>query len=70
MFCSELGRVRRVRGKYLFRADNVWWRCAQYFGIAFVAGCLETIDVCIWRTFVFRSVVMICLFYVGQGCDE
>ena len=28
-------KVRRVRrGKYLFRADNVWWRCAQYFVIA------------------------------------
>ena len=22
-------------GKYLFRAANVWWRCAQYFVIAF-----------------------------------
>ena len=21
-------------GKYLFRAANVWWRCAQYFVIA------------------------------------
>ena len=21
-------------GKYLFRAANVWWRCAQYFLIA------------------------------------
>ena len=21
-------------GKYLFRADSVWWRCAQYFVIA------------------------------------
>ena len=28
-------RVRRVmRGKYLFRAANVWYRCAQYFVIA------------------------------------
>ena len=31
-------------GKSLFRAANVWWRCAQYF---LVARCLETIDVCI-----------------------
>ena len=22
-------------GKYLFRAANVWWRCAQYFVIAY-----------------------------------
>ena len=39
--------------KYLFRAANVWWRCAQYFVI-----CLEAIDVCIWRMFVFMSVVV------------
>ena len=25
-------RVRRV--KHLFKAANVWWRCAQYFVIA------------------------------------
>ena len=26
--------VLREAGKYLFRAANVWWRCAQYFVIA------------------------------------
>ena len=26
--------VRRVRRGTLFRAVNVWWRCAQYFVIA------------------------------------
>ena len=25
--------VTSEAGKYLFRADNVWWRCAQYFVI-------------------------------------
>ena len=46
-------------GKYIFRAANVWRRCAQYFVIALVARCPETIDVCIWRIFVFMSVVVI-----------
>ena len=32
LFCSELGKAEA--GKYLFRAANVWWRCAQYFVIA------------------------------------
>ena len=35
-------------GKHLFRAANVWWRCA----------CLKTIDVCIWGMFVFMPVVV------------
>ena len=47
-------------GKYLFRAANVWWRCAQYFVIASCGWMhsIETIDVCIWRMFVFMSVVV------------
>ena len=31
-----------------------------------VAKCLETIDVCIWRTFVFMSVVVTVWGYVGM----
>ena len=59
IFCSELGKgATSEAGKYLFRAASVWWRCAQYFVIALVARCLETIDVCIWRMFVFMSVVV------------
>ena len=46
-------------GKSLFRAANVWWRCAKYFVI--VARCLETIDVCIWRMFVFKCLVCLLL---------
>ena len=35
LFVLSWVRVRRVRrGKYLFRAASVWWRCAQYFVIA------------------------------------
>ena len=46
-------------GKSLFRTASVWWRCAQYFVIAYlVARCLETIDVCIWHMVVFMSVVV------------
>ena len=33
LFVLSWARVRRVRGS-LVRADNVWWRCAQYFVIA------------------------------------
>ena len=32
LFVLSWARVRRV--EYLVRADNVWWRCAQYFVIA------------------------------------
>ena len=32
---SELGKgATSDAWKYLFRAANVWWRCAQYFVIA------------------------------------
>ena len=35
LFVLSWARVRRVRrGKYLFRAASVWWRCAQYIVIA------------------------------------
>ena len=34
--------------------------------LPFVARCLDTIDVCIWRMFVFMSVVVIVWAYVGM----
>ena len=35
LFFSELGKFATSEvGKSLFRAANVWWRCAQYFVIA------------------------------------
>ena len=31
IICSELGKVATSEAeKYLLRADNLWWRCAQY----------------------------------------
>ena len=42
----------------------MWWRCAQYFVIASCG--LETIDVCIWRMFVFMSVVVTVWGSVGM----
>ena len=60
--------MRRVTRevKYLFRAVNMGWRCAQYFLLPLVARCPETTDVCIWRTFVFMSVVIIVWGSVGM----
>ena len=59
--CSELGMgVTSEVGKYLVRAANVWWRCAQYFVIAScVLYIFKTIDVCIWHMFVFMFLVVI-----------
>ena len=35
LFVLSWARVRLVRRRsFLFRAANVWWRCAQYFVIA------------------------------------
>ena len=35
IICYVLGKgATSETGKYLFRAANVWWRCAQYFVIA------------------------------------
>ena len=39
-------------GKYLFRADNVWLRCVQYFVIASSGFIPREIDVCVWCMFV------------------
>ena len=43
----------------LFRAANVWWRCAQYLLLPLVARCLEAKDVCIWPMFAFMAVVVL-----------
>ena len=35
IICSDMGKsAMSGAGKYLFRAANVWWWCAQYFAIA------------------------------------
>ena len=44
----------------------MWWRCAQNLLLPLVARCLETIDVCIWRMFVFMSVVVTVWGSVGM----
>ena len=34
LFVLSWARVRQVKWRSLFRAANVWWRCAHYFVIA------------------------------------
>ena len=53
-------------GKYLFRAANVWSGVRSILLLPLVARCLETMDVCIWRMFVFMSVVVIVWGFVGM----
>ena len=61
LFVLSWARVRRVRRRSL---SSELLMCAQYFVI--VARCLETIDVCIWRMFVFMSVVVTVWGSVGM----
>ena len=49
-------------GKSLFRAASV----RSILLLPLVARCLETIDVCIWRMFVFMSVVVTVWGSVGM----
>ena len=46
----------------------MWWKCAQSIVIASCSRCLETIDVCIWRMFVFMSVVVTVWGVCGNVC--
>ena len=48
--------------KYLFRAANVWRRCAHYLDSA---SCDE-MPRCIWRMFVFMSVIVTVWWSVGK----
>ena len=61
---SELGKgATSEAGTTLFRAANVWWRCAQYLLLPLVARCLETIA--------FISVVVTVLkivFFIALEC--
>ena len=56
LFWSVKGATSEA-GRYLFRA--VWWRVRSTLLLPLVARCLETIDVRIWRMFVFLSGVVI-----------
>ena len=68
MFVLSWARVATSEaGKYLFRAASVWWEGVRsILLLPLVARCLETIDVCIWRMFVFMSVVVTVWGSVGM----
>ena len=66
LFVLSWARVRRVRRGSLFRAANVWWRCACILLLPLVARCIETINVCVWHMFVFVSVVVTVWGSVGM----
>ena len=67
LFVLSWARVRRVRRRsisselLMFGGDM-----RSILLLPLVARCLETIDVCIWRMFVFMSVVMTVWGYVGM----
>ena len=63
--CSFMGHtiyLREDARKYLFRAGGV----RSIFLLPIVSRCIETIDVCIWCMFVFKSVVEILWGSVGM----
>ena len=65
LFILSLARVRRVR-----RGSIELMMCGggvrSIFLLPLVDRCLETIDVCIWRMFVFMSVVVTVWVSVGM----
>ena len=52
--------------KYLFRAAKCDRGAHSILLLPLEARCLQTIDVCIWRMFVFMSVVVIVRGSVGK----
>ena len=66
LFVLSWARVRRVRrGSISSELLMCGGGVRSILLLPLVAGCLETIDVCIWRIFVFMSVVMIVWGSVG-----
>ena len=67
LFVLSWARVRRVRKGSLF---SELLMCGggvcSILLLPLVAWCLETIDVCIWRMFVFKSVVVTVWGSVGK----
>ena len=62
LFVLSWARVRQVRRGSLSSELLVLMCCAgvrSHLLLPLVARCIETIDVCIWRMFVFMSVVVI-----------
>ena len=71
LFVLSWARVRRVRrgsisSELLLCGGGV----RTILLLPVVARCLETIDVCIWRMFVFMSVVVIMRGSVGMLCKR
>ena len=67
LFVLRWTRVRRVRQGSI--SSELLMCCGGVHSILLlplVARCLETIDVCIWRIFVFMSVVVIVWGSVGK----
>ena len=66
LFVLSWARVRRMRRGI----SSELIMCKYYFVQYFVARCLETIDVCIWRCFIYISVSLGVLKYVVCLCKE
>ena len=67
LFVLSWARVRRVRRRSLFQSCQcVVEVCRSILLLPLVTRCLETIDVCIWRMFVFMSVVVTVWGSVGM----
>ena len=64
LFVLSWARVRRVRRGSL--SSELLVCGGGILLLPLVARCLETIDVCIWRMFVFMSVVVTVWGYVGM----
>ena len=66
-YCLCWARVRRVRRGSIFSELLVCGGGVRsILLLPLVAGCLETIDVCIWRMFIFMSVVVTVWGSVGM----
>ena len=67
MFVLSRARVRRVRrGRLSSELQMCGGGLRSILLLPLVARCLETIDVCVWRMFVFMSVVVTVWGSVGK----
>ena len=66
MFVLSWARVRRVRLEVSSELLGCGGGVRSILLLPLVARCLETIDVCIWRRFVFMSVVVTVWGSVGM----
>ena len=68
LFVLSWARVRRVRRGSISSELLVCGGVRSILLLSLVARCLETIDVCIWRMFVFVSVCSDCVGVCGNVC--